>query len=79
LVVGQLTGMRNYLLGLIQWNISDRESTIMPIFEFWDFARIMAIRGSKFEPMEFFNISMKFLIDRVPPYWNFGTLAGLER
>jgi hypothetical protein len=31
--------------------------------------------------MGFFNISMKFLIDKVPHhavYWTFGTLAGLE-
>jgi hypothetical protein len=28
----------------------------------------MEYRGSKFESMEFFNISIKFLIDRVPSY-----------
>jgi hypothetical protein len=34
-------------------------------------------RGSKLRSMGFFNISIKFLIDRIQS-WNFGTLAGLE-
>jgi hypothetical protein len=46
----------------------------MPIFEFLNFGRFMAIkpmkrRGSKLRLMGFFNISIKFLIDRVPSFW----------
>jgi hypothetical protein len=101
------------------------ESTIMPIFQFWDFGQIMERRslilgsmgfstspwnywsieyhhavywnfgtlagswplkpmvlvrtGSKLGSMGFFNVSMKFLIDRVPScrilqFWDFGRI-----
>jgi hypothetical protein len=58
----------------------------MPIFEFWDFGWIMAIKpmerwGTQLVSMGFFNIAIKFLIDRVyhyAIYCNFGTLARLE-
>jgi hypothetical protein len=52
---------------------------------FWDFARFMAIesmdrRGLKSEPIVFFKISIKFLIDRVPSYrilefWGLGRIG----
>jgi hypothetical protein len=55
------------------------------ILVFWDFGRIMAIepmehRGSKLGPMGFVNISIKFLIERVPlcrifEFWDFGRIA----
>jgi hypothetical protein len=71
-------------LGLIQSRISDRESTNMPIIEFWDFGRILAIkpmerRGSKLGSVSFFNNSIKCMIDRVQScrifeFWDFGRI-----
>jgi hypothetical protein len=58
-------------LGLIQHKISDQKSTIMAhtgILGLWPIMAIKPIehRGSKLGSMNFFNISIKFLIDRVP-------------
>jgi hypothetical protein len=57
----------------------------MPLFEFWNFGRIMTIepiehRGSKLGSIGFFNISIKFLIERVPScrifeFWDFGQIG----
>jgi hypothetical protein len=55
------------------------------ILVFWDFGRIMAIkpiehRDSKLGSIGFFNINIKFLIERVPScsifeFWDFGRIG----
>jgi hypothetical protein len=55
------------------------------VLVFWDFDWIMAIepvehRGFKLGSMGFFNISIKFLIERLPScrifkFWNFGRIG----